>query len=216
MTPAVGTPRRRIQGDRGAAVAEAAIITPVVLFLLFGIFEIGLLYRNYLTVGDGIADATRMGGIWGPDLREMDEGATVSGDYVVMAALREGLGAIPLDSIERVVIFKASGPGLTALAQVPSSCKISSVSIPGRCNIYDPEEAFYRVQLGHSWFFNCSTNPDACGWDPTTRNDGPAVNQIDYLGVYVKVNHQFVSGIFGSDIALDQAAIARLEPGGTG
>ena len=42
--------RRRRSGDRGAVAVEAALITPLIVLLLFGIIEFGLLFKNYLAV----------------------------------------------------------------------------------------------------------------------------------------------------------------------
>ena len=45
---------RRRSGDRGASAVEAAIVTPVVMAMLFGIIEFGFFFKDYLAVAAGV------------------------------------------------------------------------------------------------------------------------------------------------------------------
>ena len=47
--------------QRGAAMVEAAIVTPLLLLLVFGIIEFGFLYKDALTVGIGSRAGARVG-----------------------------------------------------------------------------------------------------------------------------------------------------------
>ena len=38
-------------GERGASAVEAALVAPVVFLLLFGIIEMGMLFKDYQSVG---------------------------------------------------------------------------------------------------------------------------------------------------------------------
>ena len=49
--------RRRRSGERGAVAVEAALITPLIVLLLFGIIEFGFVFKNYL----GVTSSTRAG-----------------------------------------------------------------------------------------------------------------------------------------------------------
>jgi hypothetical protein len=207
-----------LEDDQGTAIIESAFVLPLLLLLVFGIFEFGLLFRSYLSSGDAIGDASRIGAIVGPDrLYLADDDAFVGGDYAIISALREGTASIDADDIERVVVFRANAPGLgSALSQVPHACKTASGSLSGlACNVYPAEEAFYQAQEGNASYFDCidGDGTRACGWPPSERNDGPEATDIDYLGVYVKYQHEWVTGIFGSNITIEQATIVRLEPG---
>lgn len=50
-------PRR----DRGAAAVEFALVAPVLLLIVFGIIDYGLLFNNSLSVKQGVREAARQG-----------------------------------------------------------------------------------------------------------------------------------------------------------
>jgi hypothetical protein len=50
---------RRIRGSRGATLVEAAIMTPLLLLLTFGIVDFALLFYIYLALENGVSQATR-------------------------------------------------------------------------------------------------------------------------------------------------------------
>lgn len=49
--------RCRIQDERGQTMIEFAIVVPLLLVIVFGIFQFGSLYKDYVT----LTDATRVG-----------------------------------------------------------------------------------------------------------------------------------------------------------
>jgi TadE-like protein len=54
--------RQRAAGtDRGAAAVEFALVVPVLLMILFGIMDYGLLFSNSLSVKQGVREAARQG-----------------------------------------------------------------------------------------------------------------------------------------------------------
>lgn len=204
--------RRR---ERGAVLVEAAIIAPVFFVLLFAIFEGGFLYRDYLTASSAVADASRIGAIIGPEVIPVSTTDPVTADYEIVKALREGLSGVDSTSIERIVIFKTNGSGNgSAVSRVPNACK-NGTPLANRCNVYNPNQAFLQVQAQNAAFFNCDTNPGgpACSWDPTSRRDGPDPTKIDYIGVYVSVVRDSLTGMFNETYTIREASIVRLEPG---
>jgi hypothetical protein len=54
---------RRHKGgnDRGAAAVEFALVVPVLLMILFGIIDYGLLFNNSLSVKQGVREGARQG-----------------------------------------------------------------------------------------------------------------------------------------------------------
>lgn len=48
---------RHISDERGQTMVEFAIIVPILLVIVFGIFQFGILYKDYVT----LTDATRVG-----------------------------------------------------------------------------------------------------------------------------------------------------------
>ncbi|MCC5951966.1 MAG: pilus assembly protein [Acidimicrobiia bacterium] len=212
-------PRKRQFDDRGAAIVETALLAPVVLVVLFGILEFGLIYRDYLTVTDGITDGARIGSIAGPEVRSAGPGGggLVTADYLIVDRIRRATGTVPFEWIDRIVIFEAGPPGLgNANEQIPATCADGS-GAGARCNVYDAQEAFAAVETGDALYFDCTQNPasPSCGWNPRERNDGPRPQDIDYLGVWIRVDRPYVTGIFGEDFELSTGLIVRLEPGST-
>jgi Flp pilus assembly protein TadG len=47
--------------DRGAAAVEFALVVPVLLMILFGIIDFGLLFNNSLSVKQGVREGARQG-----------------------------------------------------------------------------------------------------------------------------------------------------------
>jgi hypothetical protein len=204
-----------MEGEDGAFLVEAAFLTPIFFFLLFGLLEFGLIFRDYLTVSDSVQAAAKVGSIQGP----RESAAGNSADHTMMTSLRQNLANIPIEWIDRIVIFRSNAPGSGGpLAQVPAVCKTALVSQTGaRCNIYDPQDAFLAVQNGTADYFKCiSSGNVACGWPPQDRKNGPKVFNIEYLGVYVKLDREMVTGVFGDNFEVEIAAVQRLEPGELG
>ena len=62
ITPAGrGAGVSRLSGDRGAAMAEAALVSPIFILVIFAVLEFGIAYRDILSIGDATTDAARVG-----------------------------------------------------------------------------------------------------------------------------------------------------------
>lgn len=199
-------------------MVEAAIVSPVVLLLLLAVFDYGLLFRDYLTMGDAVGDATRAGAVQGNRPTFIDDGnggqVGVNADFTIASTLRQGLVGLPIESISGIVVFRAGDPSAgTPLEQVPTTCKSGVSSAGAVCNYYNARDAFEAVAAGDASFFQCDGSGPACGWPPGSREDGPSVFDIDYLGVYLEIDRSFVTGVVGDQQELEYAAIQRLEPG---
>ena len=199
---------RRRDREGGAATLETLLVAPVILALLLGIFEFGLVYRDVLTSSDAAASGARRGAVLGPRV----PASGVSADFEIIREVRNGLGSIPVEWVNRVVIYRASAPGAgSPESQVPQACK-SGDSVPGVCNVYDPANAFLAVDLGENDYFACPGGR-SCAWEPSTRSNGPTPSDVDYLGVYIRIERPYVTGILGDQFTFERAAVVRLEAG---
>ena len=192
-------------------MAEAALVSPIFLLVVFGVFEFGLAYRDVLTVGDAATEGARVGAIQGPDVTPNGETA----DFSVVNAIRDGLAGLDPNNIGTIVVFKAgpvtSGP---AISQVPAACRNGPTSTSSHCNTYPPVAAYAAIQSGDVDYFKCIRVGDpACGWNPVNRVDGPLTADVEFLGVFVRYRHTYVTGFFGRSFTIERAAIMRLEPG---
>lgn len=201
-------PRNGRASERGAALLETMLVAPVFLALLLGIFEFGLVYRDVLSASDAVANAARRGAVIGPRIPDSNFNA----DYEILREVRNSLGSIQVEWIDRIVVFKGSGPGAgSPESQVPLACKTGG-SVAGVCNVYDPANAFLAVDTANNDYFACPGGR-SCDWEPVTRSNGPTINDIDYLGVYIRVRRPYVSGLFGDTFTFERAFVARLEAG---
>lgn len=178
-------PRTNADGERGAVLVEAAFIFPVLLLILFGIIEFGLAFRDSL----GVAAATRAGARTASAQPRNTDYAKNTASAVARAA-----SALPNGSIEELWVYKAKADG-------------------------------YPVG-GDKSFTSCSTCVKFT-WDQSQGADGdfraggdtwPAASQLacagspDTIGVYLRVNHEFVSGYFPRDMKLTDHTVMNLEP----
>ena len=189
----------RCRGERGAALVESAIITPVLMLFLFGIFEFGFAFRDYLTV----ANATRDG------VREVSVAGDVGdADYRMLRSIRRASAALPDGGLDIVVVFEASGPTST----VPAGCAAGSPA-SGVCNVYTPAQMGLDIS-----FFGCQSiaagdpvdSPDR-HWCPRDRETSVGTG-LDYIGVYVRGSHEYITGLFGSSVTFEDQMILKVEP----
>ena len=54
---------RRIGDERGQTMAEFAIVLPVLVVLLFGVIQFGILFNNYVTLTDAVRAGARMAAV---------------------------------------------------------------------------------------------------------------------------------------------------------
>lgn len=188
----------RLRGDDGSVLAEAALLTPLFIVLLFGVLEFGGAFRDYLTLGNTSLAGTRQAAI---------QGNAATADWNIVQAVKGASNAMPLSQINMVVVYKAAGP----TTPVPAACLTASQL--NSCNRYTQTELQLTTMPG-TWA-NC-TGPDQY-YCPTTRNvlapnAATNPNGPDYVGVYVQITHPWITGLFGSKIIMSDTSVTRLEP----
>ena len=103
---------------------EAAIATPVIFLLLFGVLEFGSLLYSYETLTNGSTSVARTAAIMGSD---------ATADYEIVQAAKKSLAGVNQNQIQRMVIWNATpragcssascqGPG----SVVPPTCLTGS------------------------------------------------------------------------------------------
>jgi Flp pilus assembly protein TadG len=191
---------RRAAGERGAALVEAALITPVFALLVFGIIEFGLAFRDYLTVANAARDTARGASAFG------DEGYA---DWNVIQIAKQSSKGFAPNELQRIIIFDAgSVNGSIFNASHPANqCLTRTTGVAGVCNVYTTAD-LNRPKSD----FGCRTDRDLdrfwCPRDRETRASGPP----DYVGVYVRSRHSYITGLFGDDIDLTDEIVMRIEP----
>jgi hypothetical protein len=210
---------RRCTTDDGAILVEAAFIFPILFYLLFGVLELGLMFRSYLTLGNGLRAGIRIAAIAGDN---------VDADYRIIQAIKGETAAIDPNSIVKIVVYRANPTSSTSGAQpVPSVCLDPNNTSPGTfgapnyCNVYVPSRDFAAARQASD--YNCINQTWANGWCPTSRFSAlrapvpPAETGVvdgppDWVGVAIVVKHLYITGLFGRDKVLSDTIVAQIEP----
>jgi len=194
--------RSEKRNQRGAVLVEMAIVTPLLIVLLFGIFEFGMAFNVRLTVGNATQSAARVGSAIGSGPRA---------DIEMLDSLRQGLFQLPNngdDIVKEVWIFNAPSSG-----NPPAVCDTAS------CNEY-----VYNPLVPCGWVPCPDPDPpvnySSWPWKPEDRNT--TVGSLDDLGVIVYFSHEWITGglLPMSDVPCsnpptgcwNDTAIMRLEP----
>jgi TadE-like protein len=190
--------------ERGAVLVEAAIITPILIVLVFGTMEMGYAYYGKLTVEHmSVAGARAASG----------SANDYQGDYNTLQAVNQAKTGMGASSITKIVVYRASAPG----DRVPPACKTAAVTnsagVRG-CNFYTGSDLSRP-----STDFGCIGPPGPAlkidrFWCPGNRKaalsgaNGPP----DYVGVYVEGVHKNLVGLFGKTFTFTNDTVIRIEP----
>lgn len=187
---------RRWTQRRGQAMTEIGLIAPIVLMLLLGVVEVGLLFFSVGTARFAAGDAGRVlaeaGDAWDAD------------NQAIQAMKQTGVGQRGLVAITDINIFKAANIGGTYQLDTTSSCNGTA----GGCqNHYD-----IMGTLRNGTGSPCAPLPDCPPWSPTARN--VTNGSTDFAGVTLSYQYVWKSGSFigAPPVTLTSTYYVRLEP----
>ena len=173
------------------------------LLMVFGIFEFGLAFKNHLTVANGTRAGARVASAAAND---------GNSDFAILQAVKKATAAMPAASIERIVVFHAANVD----SEVPAGCAAGTPSsVPGaECNVYTAAD----FSLNQTSFGVCTSHGDVVTpllpdrfYCPRTRQV-TETPQSDLVGVWIKANHSYVTGLFGSTFTITDTSTMRIEP----
>jgi Flp pilus assembly protein TadG len=182
-------PKRR--SERGASAVEFAIILPVLMFLLLGMIEFGLVLKNINILSNAANAGARNGSV------------EARNDIYNTVAELSAEGVLKTNGInaDYIVVYKANrdtglpdNGGATWNTNEPKYETCSS-----KCVIYTGTSGTYSSAGGPGW---AASTQQACGDRDHT----------DAIGVYVSYNHKYITSLFGSTKQIRQHAVYRLEP----
>ena len=180
--------RKRILGDRGASAVEAAIVTPVVMVLLFGIIELGFVFKDYLAV----AGAVRAGVRTASANPRMATFAQVAANKVAQTG-----GAMNFSDVKQLWVFKVD----PTTNKTIGFTNFSDCSYCVKFRWDSGTNAFVPITGGDTW---ASTTQNAC----SLSIGGP----LDRIGVYIQLKHDPFTGLVLQTIYISEASILSLEP----
>ena len=190
-------------------MAEAALITPLFVFLLFGTLEFGGLFRDYLTINDATASGARQAAIAGND---------ANADWVILQGIKSSTNALTKTGIKKIIVYRATN----STTPVPSNCRslvptgTSAVGVSSGSNPCDVYAASNLNSAQAPGFVDCGVNSLQSNWCPTSRKyaakntngNGPP----DFLGIFIEFDHQWWTGLFGDKFTITSTTVTRLEP----
>lgn len=177
--------RRRADGERGVELVEAAFVLPLVLLLTFGVIEWGLFFSTTAVSTSSTRAGARVGAAEFAPAGDKDAAADEIRDAVEAVLGTETRLARPTD----LYIYRAAADGRPVGG---FGCSVD-------CWHYTWDgTGFAADDASPGW-----STPDAC------IGDG---DDLDSLGVHVRVEHDFVTGFFGDSRTVEHKTVLRIEP----
>jgi Flp pilus assembly protein TadG len=201
---------RRARGDSGVVLVEAALIFPILIVLAFGTVEFGLGWRDSMTVSTGLRAASRVGANIGGEVLDTDRRLA---DYTLLQNIKAGFADVGLTNVQKIVVFRATtnatvDPACTSMAAGSGQTGTRACNVYNAASLSLPVTSFNGITSGA-----CSSTSVDRFFCPLTRENRLSVGP-DYIGVWVQVRHQSLTGLFGSGMTINDTAITRIEPAG--
>jgi Flp pilus assembly protein TadG len=177
--------RGRDRGQRGAVAVEAALITPLLIMLVFGIIEFGFLFKDWLAVTSAVRAGARIASA-------EPRVATYATDAASQVA-KEG-AALSFDNNTVLWVYQAGSNGFPVGQSGYSACTTNCVKFT-----WNSASKSFVQQVGTDW---PAANQNAC--------EGDAAH--DTVGVYLAVKDTGITGMFFSTKTLRSRTVMSLEP----
>jgi Flp pilus assembly protein TadG len=175
--------------ERGAVLVETAILIPVILIITFGLIEFSSAYQSSSVASAAARTAARTASA---------EALLPTYATDAAAAAATALKTVPADEPVEMWIYRANTAGYPESGSFSSGCTTHCIKY---------------TWVPSTRTFN-TASPTGGGWAYTTQNACNTTNW-DSVGVYVKLNHKFLTKLFGANINLADHAVFRLEPAPT-
>lgn len=183
--------KKKADNESGVAIVEMAIVLPLLILLVFGIVEYGLLFKEKLTVASATTSAARTGATMG---------TLEAADFRILEAIEAGLfNQVDSSVLISVEVFRAD-PVTGAKTGDVNFYSFTPVTACRWTPCPDPTDATFMY--GGSWI--------PAGRDTTLE---PTGGGVDLLGIQVNYHHTSVTNLIpGVDRDLTEIARIRLEP----
>jgi Flp pilus assembly protein TadG len=173
---------------------EAALVTPVLCLVLFGIIEMSLLMRDAVGVTNQVRSGARIA------VTEASGGLTTTSPKVpalatdAAAAITTAGSSMPLSQTNYVLVYQANSAGYPLPAgNTAMTCTTNCIK-------------FTYSSSTSSLAYNSGS------WDSTTIN--ACVNDASRMsvGVAMSAQHTWVTGLFGTSVAVPGRVMMQFEP----
>lgn len=184
----------------GAVTVEAALLTPLLMLVLFGIIEMSLLMRDVASVSSSAHVGTRMAAIGagaGPGTCSpapcTPPTAPALAQLAADAVARAG-SAMPKDQVNWILVYSANASGYPMPAtNTASTCSTDCVKY-----VWNAAKQSFVYSSG-SW---TSSAINACINDPARMS----------VGVIINARHPWITGLFGKGVTVEERSVMQFEP----
>lgn len=171
-------------------MVEFAFCIPVFLLLLFGTFEVGMLYKTHAAYDQAAQQAVRIAA---------SAGNAGNADAQMLTALQHTLASQDLTQIAAATVYDATVDG----TQVPGS--------PQTIYVYSPSLGHFVCQGAPTALPCPPPTPPATYtyWDPLARDT--KVGELDHIGLRLTVRYRGPTGLL-PPTTLSEGATTLIEP----
>src|ERR1035437_4834131 len=183
-----GRGSKRIFGERGGAAVEAAIVTPVVMAMFFGIVEMGFLFKDYLAVGASVRAGARIA-----------SANPRTSNFAQLAAnqVEQTGSAMDFTDVQQLWVYKAD-----PLTNKPVGyTDFSGCTVCVKFSWDAGTNAFVPIS-GFDWAYTTQNPCSASG------PGGPP----DRVGVYLQLKHYGLTTFVFTSVVISDSAMLTLEP----
>lgn len=185
---------RRRRSERGAVAVEAALITPFLMLVLFGIIEMSLLMRDAVGVTNQVRAGARIAAT------EASAGQTPTNSSVpalaadAVSAITTAGNSMPLSSTQYVLVYQANAAGY------PLPTSNTAMTCSTNCVKYTYNSATGTLAYNSGSWTTSTVN--ACVNDPNRMS----------VGVAMAAQHTWITGLFGTGVSVPGRIMMQFEP----
>jgi Flp pilus assembly protein TadG len=201
----------RFADDRGSLIPEFALAVPLMIFLVLGIFEFGMAWRNSNILATIVRAGARSAG-------QMQDNAQA--DRVALDAYMGSVGQMKRSTTSKIIIYRVNSSNPTG--SVPAGCLsanttgtppfgVNSGSV--QCNVYVASQLTPANLVASN--FGCASGDYDVNFCPTSRSKalGAPASAPHSLGFYAEIRYDLITGLIGSgSITMKDKATYRIEP----
>lgn len=195
---------RKHRNERGAVLVEAALLTPLLALILFGIIEMSLFMRDVASVSSAAhvgARTASVGAGAGPGTCQASANPPPCSPASVPAlaqaaadAIQRAGTAMPQDQTNWIIVYRANPGGYPfPTGNTSAVCSTDCVKY-----VWDAGLDKFRYASG-AW---TSSQINACINDPARMS----------VGVIMNATHTWVTGLFGNGAGVQERSVMSFEP----
>ena len=182
--------------ERGASAVEAAIVTPIVMAMLFGIIELGFVFKDYLAVAGAVRAGVRMASA-------NPRNATFAQDAANKVAATGG--AMNFNDVLQLWVYKVN-PVTAAQFWQDKPIGFGDFSNCTTC-------VKFRWDTGLNKFTPITGGPESWLWSTQNACSSSSIGgPPDRIGVYIQLKHDGFTKFVFTTVNISEASIMTLEP----